>query len=66
MFFTNDKNFFSGHRLQFLLALSYGSVSSFIQCIYLARLSLNNMVLTMNLVMTQRHENFCVGTDCSD
>ena len=41
------------------------SVSSYIQCICLARLSLNNMVLTMNLVITQRHENLYVGSDCS-
>ena len=27
---------------------------------------LRNMVLTMNLIMTQRHESFCVGRDCSN
>ena len=42
------------------------SVSSYVQWNCLARLSLSNMVLKMNLVMTQSTENFCVSEDYSD
>ena len=44
----------------------YIELSSYVQWNCLARLSLSNMVLNMNLIMTQSTENVCVSEGCGD